>query len=85
MDIIKSTEPRSLTSETTFLNYLLNVDSYSKNPNIYGMERVTTEEVTDNLDMFQSRFGKIETFGWWDLEIISSDSGTQFTFTEFQD
>ena len=35
------------------------------------MEIITTEEVMDKLDMFQSRFGKIDKFGWWDLEIIS--------------
>ena len=35
--------------------------------------------------MFQSRFGKIDQFGWWDLEIISADAGTQFTLTEFKD
>ena len=33
----------------------------------------------DKLDMFQSRFGKIDQFGWWDLERISVDAGTQFT------
>ena len=37
------------------------------------------------LDMFQSRFGKIDQFGWWDLEIISADAGTQFISTEFKD
>ena len=37
----------------------------------------------DNMDMFQSRFGKIYEFGWWDLEIISSDAETKFTPTEF--
>ena len=35
--------------------------------------------------MFQSRFGKIDEFGWWDLEKISVDAGTQFTSTEFKD
>ena len=35
--------------------------------------------------MFQSIFGKIDKFGWWDLEIISADAGTQFTSTEFKD
>ena len=39
----------------------------------------------DKLDMFQAIFGKIDKFGWLDLEIISSDSGTQFTSTEYQD
>ena len=42
------------------------------------MEKFSTEEVMDNLDMFQSRFGKIDKFGWWDLEIISADAGSQF-------
>ena len=39
----------------------------------------------DKLDMFQYRFIKKDEFGWWDLEIISADAGTQFTSTEFQD
>ena len=39
----------------------------------------------DKLDIFQSRFGEIDEFGWWNLEIISADAGTQFTSTEFKD
>ena len=85
MDIIPSTAPKSLTSDTTFSNYLFIVDAYYKIPKLYGMEKITTEEVMDKLDMFQSRFGKIDQFGWWDLEIISADAGTQFTSTEFKD
>ena len=38
----------------------------------------------DKLDMFQSRFGKIDKFGWWDSERISVDAGTQFTLTKFK-
>ena len=38
----------------------------------------------DKLDMFQSRFGEIDQFGWWDLGIISTDAGTQFTSAEFK-
>ena len=49
------------------------------------MERITTEEVMYKLDMFKSIFGKIDEFGWWDLEIISVDAGTQVTSTELQD
>ena len=30
-------------------------------------ENISTEEVMDNMYMFQSRFGKIYEFGWWDL------------------
>ena len=39
----------------------------------------------DNLDMLQSRFGKIYEFGWWDLERISVDAVLQFTLTEFKE
>ena len=45
------------------------------------MEKITTEKVMDKLDMFHSRFGKINEFGWWNLEIISADVGTQLTST----
>ena len=48
------------------------------------MEKITTEEVIDKFDMFQSIFWKIDQFGWWDLERISADAGTQFTSTEQQ-
>ena len=64
MDIIPSTAPKSLKSDTTFSNYLLIVDAYSKIPKLYIMDKITTEEVMDKLDIFQSRFGKIDEFGW---------------------
>ena len=60
MDVIPSTAPKSLTNGTNFKNYLLIVYAYSKMPKIYGMENITTAEVMDKLDMFQSRFGKID-------------------------
>ena len=49
------------------------------------MENIITAEVMDKLDMFQSRFGKIDQFGWWYLERISADAGTQCTSTKFKD
>ena len=85
MDIIPSISPKSLINDTNFQNYLLIVDAYSKIPKLYGMDNITTEEVMDKLDIFQSRFGKIDQFGWWDLEKISAEAGTQFTSTEFKD
>ena len=65
-----SNRTKTLTSETTFSNFILIVDSYSTFPKLYGMDKITTEEVMDKLDMFQYRFWKIYKFGWWDLEII---------------
>ena len=35
--------------------------------------------------MFQFRSGKIDEYGWWDLERISADAGTLFTSTEFKE
>ena len=85
MGIIPATPQRSLTSETNISYYLLIVGAYSKFPKLYSTERITNEEVMDKLDMFQARFGKIDEIGWWDLERISADSGTQFTSMELQD
>ena len=76
MDIFQSTASKRLTSDTTFSNYLLIFDAYSKIPKLYEVDNITTEEVMDKLDMFQSRFQKIDQFGMWDLEMISADAGT---------
>ena len=67
MNIITSTAPKSLISDTTFSNYLIIVDAYSKIPKLYGMEKIATEDVMDKLDIFLFRFGKIDKFGWWDF------------------
>ena len=39
----------------------------------------------DNTDMFQSRSGKIEKNGWWDLERVLEDAEKQFTLTYFKE
>ena len=39
----------------------------------------------DKIYMFQARFGKVDEFGWWDIEIIQTDAGKQFTSEEFQE
>ena len=62
MDIIPSTAPKSLTSDTTFSIYFLIFDAYSKITKLCDMDKITTEEVVDNLDMFQSRLGQIDEF-----------------------
>ena len=84
MEIIPSIAYKTLTSDTTFSNNLLFADAYSKIPKLYGVEKITTEEVMDKLDMFQSRFGKINEFGWWYLQRILADAGTHFSSAEFK-
>ena len=59
-------------------------DAYSKIPKPYSMDKINTEEVMDKMDMLQSRFGKINELGWWDLERISLYAGTQFYLTELK-
>ena len=85
MDNIPATALKSLTSETNFSNDLLIVYAYSKFPKIYGIYRITTEEVMDKFDILQYRFGEIVEFGWCDLEVISANVGTKFTSTEFKE
>ena len=75
MDIIPSTAPKSLTSDTNVSNYILIFDAYSKIPKLYGMGKITAKEVMNKMYMFQSIFGKIDEFGWWELERISVDVG----------
>ena len=58
------------------------MDAYSKIPKLYWMENINSKEAMDKLDMFQVIFGKLYEFGWWDMERIQIDSGTQFTSKE---
>ena len=53
IDIIPETAPKSFTSDTTLSNYLLIIFAYSKTSKLNGTEIITTEEVMDELDMFQ--------------------------------
>ena len=69
---------------TIFFKLYLIVDDSSKITKLYGTEKVSTEEVMDNIDMFQYRSGKIDEFVWWDLEIFSADAGLQFNSTRFK-
>ena len=60
------------------------MDAYSKLLKLYGMENIITEAVMEKLDIFQSRFGKVEEFGLWGMAKIKTDAGTLFTSEEFQ-
>ena len=59
MDIIPSTAPKRLTIDTAFSNYLLIVDVSSKVPKLTSLEKISTEEVMNNLDMLQSGFDSL--------------------------
>ena len=59
MDIVPSTAPKSLTSDTTFSNYLLIVDAYSKITKIYGMEKSQQKKLWTNWICFNLDLGKL--------------------------
>ena len=42
MGIIPETAPRSLTSDTTFSNYIFIVDAYSKIRKLYALDKIIT-------------------------------------------
>ena len=35
--------------------------------------------------MFQTRFGKVDKFGWWDMKRIKNGAGIQLTSKELQE
>ena len=51
MDTIPDLSPKSFLKDTKFSNLLLILDAYSKLLRVYGMEKITTEEVMDKLDI----------------------------------
>ena len=57
----------------------------TKIPKRSGMENITTEEVMNNLDIFQARFLKVNGFVWCYIERIKTYFGAQFTSKEFQE
>ena len=84
MGIIPVIAFKILKKYNNFDNYLLILDAYSRLPRPCGMESITAEEVMDKLNIFQSKFGKLDEFVWWDLEIIQTDTDRQFISKEFQ-
>ena len=60
------------------------MDAYYNTPKRNKMENIATKEVMDRLDMFQARFGKVDEFGWWDMERIQTYAVTQFNSKGFQ-
>ena len=56
------------------IQLLLNCGCLIQNSKKNGMENITTEEVMHELDMFQARFGKVDEFGWWYMEIIQTNA-----------
>ena len=54
-------------------------------PNFMVWRKSQQKKLWKNCICFNPDLGKLTTFGWWDLEKISADAGTQFTYTEFKE
>ena len=39
----------------------------------------------NKIDMFQAIFGELDEFSWWDMDIVQTGAGMQFTSKEFQE
>ena len=61
------------------------MDAYSKIIKLYGMENITTEKVMVKPYIFHARFEKVDEYGWWNMDIIQTDAGTQITSKDFQE
>ena len=58
MDIMPDLSSKSLTKDTTFSNFLLTFNAYSKLPRLYIIENIAIEEFMDKLNIFKSDLEK---------------------------
>ena len=75
MNPISYLSSKILTKGNIFANYLLFVDAYSKLPN-FKERKHNYWGSHGQAKIFQIRFVKLDTFGWWYLEQIQTDAGT---------
>jgi hypothetical protein len=73
-----------ISPDTKFAAGLICVDNYSSFSAIYGLPRLTTEQVVQSLQQFAADNGHVDEFGLLTFEKIKSDSGSQFTSKEFR-
>jgi transposase InsO family protein len=70
--------PHGLTHATTFPNYLLIVDAYSRYSKLYGLLHKSSSEVIVALKKFQAEKPFLKELGHLDTEKIRADAGSEF-------
>lgn len=70
--------PHGLTYATTFPNYLLIVDAYSRYSKLYGIPHKSSSKVIVALKKFQVEHSFLREFGHLDTEKIRADAGSEF-------
>jgi hypothetical protein len=75
LDVLYAVLPNGVTHATTFPNYLLIVDAYSRHSKIYGLAHKSSIEVIRALKKFQADHSFLRELGHLDTEKIRADSG----------
>jgi transposase InsO family protein len=83
LDVLYAVLPHGLTHATTFPNYLLIVDAYSRHNKIYGLVHKSSSEVIEALKKFQADHSFLHELGHMDTEKIQADSGREFDSSAF--
>ena len=83
-DVLHFPPESGITPDTKFAAGLICVDNYSSFSCIYGLPRLTTEQVISSLKQFAADNGHVDEFGFLTFEKLKSDSGSQFTSKEFR-
>jgi len=83
LDIQYAVLHHGLTRATTFPNYLLIVDGYSRYTKLYGLQDKSSATVIEALKKFQAEHSALKEIGHLDTEKIRADAGTEFDSTLF--
>jgi hypothetical protein len=77
LDIQYAVLPQGLTRATTFPNYLLIVDGYSRYTRLYGLQDKSSATVIEALKKFKAEHSCLTEIGHLDTEKIRADAGTE--------
>ncbi len=78
LDIQYAVSSHGLAHATTFPNYLLVVDAYSRYSKLYGLSHKSSNEVIAALQKFQAEHSFLKELGHLDTEKIRADAGSEF-------
>jgi transposase InsO family protein len=78
LDIQYAVLPQGLTRATTFPNYLLIVDGYSRYTRLYGLHDKSSATVIEALKKFQAKHSCLKDINHLDTVKIRADAGTEF-------
>jgi len=78
LDIQYAVSPYGLTHATTFPNYLIIVDGYSRYTKFYGLAHKSSADVIAALKKFQADHSFLRELGHIDIERIRADAGGEF-------